>query len=71
MWSPPQEKGTRRVPPWAKDYHTTVAEMKTQLLLTSTLTGDNRLGQDLVERFVLVHTHLKLEQRLDLYEDGH
>ncbi len=28
----PQEKGTRPVPPWPKDYDTAVAEMKLRLL---------------------------------------
>ena len=30
----------------------------------------NRLGQKLVERLVSTHTNLKLEQRLEMYEDG-
>jgi hypothetical protein len=30
----------------------------------------NRLGQKLVERLVHTHTNLKLEQRLEMYEDG-
>ena len=44
MQSPPQEKGTRPVSSWTKDYHTTVPEMKTQSLLTITLTGDTRVN---------------------------
>ncbi len=38
----PQEKDTRPVPPWPKDYDTTVAEMKLPLLLASTFTDDTR-----------------------------
>ena len=38
----PQEKGTRPVPPWPKDYDTAVAEMKLPLLLASTFTDDTR-----------------------------
>jgi hypothetical protein len=30
----------------------------------------NRLGQKFVECLVLTHTTLKLEQRLEMYEDG-
>ncbi len=30
----------------------------------------NRLGQKLVELLVHTHTNLKLEQRLEMYEDG-
>ena len=41
--SPPQEKGTRVVPPWAKYYDTPVVEMKLPLHLTSTLTDDTRV----------------------------
>ena len=30
----------------------------------------NRIGQKIVERLVYTHTNLKLEQRLEMYEDG-
>ena len=38
----PQEKDTKPVPPWPKDYDTAVAEMKLPLLLASTFTDDTR-----------------------------
>ena len=44
MQSTPQEKVTREEPPWPKDYHIPVAEMKVPFFLTSTLTDDTRVS---------------------------
>ena len=36
----------------------------------STQNRRNRIGQKVVERLVYIHTNLKLEQCLEMYEDG-
>ena len=46
MSSPAAVKVTRPVPPWPKDYHTSVAELESNDLLRSTLTDEGRAEKE-------------------------